>query len=196
MKDLLRQMKLATDEAGGGSVEPEKPEKEKQEEVKAEEKKEPERKYTDEDIDRIISAKFAKWESQKKKDVDEAKKLAEMNAEERASHMEKKAEEAVAKLARYEMAGTARGMLAEKNITVADELLDVLIGEDAEKTKSNIEAFSNMFDKAVDEEVEKRLKGKTPKTGASKSLTKEDIETIKDPVERQKAIAKNIHLYE
>lgn len=42
--------------------------------------------YTDEDIDAIIARRFAKWEKQKQKEIDEAKRLENMNAQERAEH--------------------------------------------------------------------------------------------------------------
>ena len=43
--------------------------------------KEPELKYTDEDVDRIISEKFAKWQKKQEAKLTEAQKLANMPAE-------------------------------------------------------------------------------------------------------------------
>lgn len=56
------------------------------EESKADEAKKSEAKYTDEDLDKIISAKFDKWQKQKDKEVSEAQKLAEMTAQEKAEY--------------------------------------------------------------------------------------------------------------
>lgn len=199
MKDFLNLIMLDADDGTGGAggsagtgQEEQKPEGDEQKEQNAEEKK-----YTDADVDKILEAKFAKWEKKKEKEISEAKKLENMNAEERAEHSEKKAQEALEKLARYEMAGTARGILAEQNVTISDNLLGVLIDTDAEQTKANIENFVDLFNKAVTAEVEKRLKGHTPPAGTGQAkMSKEDILNIKDSVARQKAIAENIKLFE
>ena len=45
----------------------------------------PEAKYTDKDVDEIVSKKFAQWKSKHEAEVAEAQKLAEMNATETAS---------------------------------------------------------------------------------------------------------------
>ena len=42
--------------------------------------KEPEPKYTDEDVDRIISEKFAKWQKKQEAKLTEAQKLANMES--------------------------------------------------------------------------------------------------------------------
>jgi len=42
-----------------------------------------EKKYSDADVDRIVGEKYAKFEKQKQKEVDEAKKLAKMNKDEK-----------------------------------------------------------------------------------------------------------------
>lgn len=51
-----------------------------------------EKKYTDADIDEIISRKFAKWQKEQQKKTDEAAKLAEMNATEKAKYEKDKLE--------------------------------------------------------------------------------------------------------
>lgn len=169
----------------------------KEKEPPADQKPPGEKKYTDEDVDRMINQKFAKWQSDQQKKIDEAKKLGEMNAEEKAAYAQKQAEEAQAQLDRYKMMSTARGMLAEKNITLADNLLEVLVDAEADKTKENIDSFIALFEKAVNAEVEKRMRGKTPPAGAgAKTLTKEEIMKIEDPVARQTAIAENLKLFE
>lgn len=163
-------------------------------------KKEPEKKYSDEDVNRIIDEKFAKWEAKKKKEAEEAAKLAEMNAEEKANHAKEQAEarakEAEAKLASYQMAGQARAMLKEQEITVGEDLLSMLVTTEAETTKKNVDAFAAAFKAAVEAEVKERLAGSTPKSGTpSPGLTREEIDKIQDPVERRKKIAENIELY-
>lgn len=194
---LQNLMKMDTDEAGGASG----GQPEQTEQMEAPEQQEtppkPEAKYTDEDIDRIVERKFARWQKAREAEIDQAKKLERMNAEEQAKYQKEEAEKAKAELARYKMADQARSMLAEKNLNVPSDLIDMMIGEDADITKNNIDKFAKHFGDAVNDEVSKRLKGKTPSMGAgNKTITREDIENIKDPVERQKLIAENLRLFE
>ena len=160
-----------------------------------------EKKYSDEDLDAIIAKKFAKWKADEEKKVKEAEKLAGMSAAEKAAHkMEealKRAEEAEAKLTHMNMTKEARNILSEKNIDLSDELLEYLVGEDAETTKDNIDDFAKVFNESVEKEVKRRLAGKTPRSkGGKTTMTKDEIMAIKDPVARRKAIAENMSLYE
>lgn len=43
-------------------------------------------KYTDEDVDKLINRKFAEWQKKQEKAVDEAKRLAEMNEQEKTDY--------------------------------------------------------------------------------------------------------------
>lgn len=164
--------------------------------------KKPEAKYTDKDLDEIIGKKFKAWKEKEEKAVKEAEKLASMTAAEKAAHQMdeaiKRAEEAEAKLTRLGLKNEARGMLAESKIAITENLLDVLVGSDAETTKTNIDEFSKMFNDAVEAEVKKRIAGNTPKAGNGKNptKTKEEIMAIKDPQLRRKAIAENMALFE
>lgn len=187
---------LEAEGAGGGApAEPTTPAEPPAESPK-EPQKEPEKKYTDAEVDALINKKFAKWQAEQEEKVKEAEKLAKMNAEEKAAYAQKQAEDAQAQLERYQMMGTARGMLSEKSITLADDILDVLVAPEADKTKANIDNFAQLFEAAVSAEVEKRMRGKTPPAGSGpKSLTKEEILEIKDPVARQKTMMENINLF-
>ena len=57
------------------------------------------------------------------------------------------------------MATVARGMLGEKNISVSDDLIEMLISDDAEKTKSSVDSFITAFQSAVEKAVKDALKG-------------------------------------
>ena len=46
--------------------------------------KAPEKKYSDEDLNAILDKRFARWKADQEKEKAEAKRLAEMNAQERA----------------------------------------------------------------------------------------------------------------
>ena len=164
-------------------------------------KNEPEKKYTDEDVNRIIDRKFAEWEKKQSKAKSEAEKLAGMNADEKEKYENQKLREQVEELLRKDalgkMATVARGMLGEKNISVSDDLIEMLISDDAEKTKSSVDSFINAFQAAVERAVKDALKGNPPKkTSEPASITKEQIMKVKDPLERQKLIAEHMDLFQ
>lgn len=156
-------------------------------------------KYTDEDLDRIIGEKFAKWQKNHQKDIDEAQKLANMTAEEKNKaeneKLRQQVQDLLAKNERAEMTRSARSRLASKNVNVPDELISVLVGKDAEATASNVDAFVTMFTAAVNDAVKDALKGTTPSKGTDSSITKEDILKIKNRAERQKAISEHLDLF-
>lgn len=156
-------------------------------------------KYTDEDVDNLFNKKFAEWEKKKQKEIDEAKKLAEMNALERAEHerdeLQKELDALKKKDSLSEMTKTARKMLSDEGVSVPDEVLAMIVDTDAEKTKAAVDAFGKAFKDAVESAVKEKLKGNPPKKGEGKKLAKEQIFSIKDPIERQNAIAENMDLF-
>ena len=158
-----------------------------------------EKKYSDADLDKIINQKFADWQKKQQKAGDEAKKLAEMNAQEKAEYerdqLQKQLEELNKKNTLAEMSKTARKMLSDDGLNVPDDLVGMIIAEDADTTNTNVQQFSKLFKAAVQDAVKDALKGKTPGTGSSSSVTKEDIMKIKDRVERQRMIAEHIDLF-
>ena len=157
--------------------------------------------YTDEDIDAIISRRFAKWEKQKQKEIDEAKKLEHMNAQERAEHerdeLQRQLSDLLNEKALADMSKTARKMLSDSGITLSDDLLQILVSTDADATKTAVDNFSKLFSDAVDAAVKERLKGNPPKRGASSgsTITKEEIMKIRDPELRQKKMLENRELF-
>ena len=159
----------------------------------------PELKYTDDDVDKLFNKKFAEWEKKKQKEIDEAKKLAEMNAQERAEHerdeLQKELDALKKKDSLSEMTKTARKMLSNEGVSVPDEVLAMIVDTDAEKTKAAVDAFGKAFKDAVESAVKEKLKGNPPRKGEGKKLTKEQIFSIKDPIERQNAIAENMDLF-
>lgn len=156
-------------------------------------------KYTDEDFDRMFNQKFAKLMEKHQKELDEAKRLTEMNAQERAEHENKKLQAQVQELLRDKAVGamtkSARAMLNEKGINIGDDLLSVLVAEDAEKTKQSVENFISLFQESVSRAVKDALKGEPPKKGTASGLTKEQILSVKDRTERQRLIQENMQLF-
>ena len=153
------------------------------------------KKYSDADVNKILNKKFAEWEKKQAKKISEAEKLANMTAEEQLKALQSELETMKKDKTRSELASAARGILAESDIQFPDNLIANLIGEDAETTKENVAAFSTVFKAAVQEGVKEALKGKTPPSGGSSTLTKEEIMNVKNLKERQKLIKENIHLF-
>ena len=169
---------------------------ENQEKNKASEKK-----YSDEDLNAILDKRFARWKADQEKEKAEAKRLAEMNAQERAEaerdKVQKELDELKAKNAIAEMTNEARKMCAEHDINVGEDLLSVLVNQDADKTKKAVDSFVKMFEQEVEKAVKERLKGNGPKRGSSnKGVTRESIMNITDPMERQRMIAENMDLFQ
>lgn len=163
---------------------------------------ETQKKYTDADVDKIINRKFAEWEKKQQEKVDEATKLAEMNATEKAEYKASQLEAELNKLKEKdtlsEMSKTARKMLSEDEINIPDELLAHLVSTDAEDTKNTVQAFAKLFKDAVQDAVKDKLKGNPPKrgTGGKGNVTREQILAIKNPSERQRMIAEHMDLFE
>lgn len=169
-----------------------------QAEPKQDNKQQP--KYTDADVDEIVSKRLAKWEKQQAAKVEEAAKLAEMNAQQKAEYERDKVQKELDEYKRRDtvnaMVAESRRQLSEQGIAVSDDILARLVGETAEETKASVDAFSTAFAAAVEDAVKKQLAGKAPAAGvATKTMTKEEILAIKDPITRQAAIRDNIGLF-
>lgn len=158
-------------------------------------------KYTDRDLDEILNRKFARWQEKQQKAVDEAKKLAEMDAQQKAEYERDQLREELASLKRQaslaEMTKTARKILSDSGISVSDELLSVMVTTDAEETKTAVDGFASAFHAAVESAVKERLKGEPPRrgSGSTPAMTKEQIMAIRDPELRQRKMLENRKLF-
>lgn len=159
----------------------------------------PAAKYTDADLDRIISKKFAEWKQSEEKKVTEAERLAKMSAEEKANEHVKSLEQRVLEFeqreAKNEMMRQARAILSEHNINASDAILANLVADDADTTKAAVESFAKEFEAAVENAVKAKLKSETPRTGSPSGLTREQIMNIQNRSERQRLIKENMHLF-
>lgn len=165
-------------------------------------------KYTDAQVDEIINKKFAKWQSAQDKaiadavaKVEEAHKLAQMNDKEKADHERELMEAELATLkaekAHANMMSEARAMLKADGLNISDDIISVLVTDNAETTKAAVTAFSAMFQNAVNEAVKTQLAGSEPKRGTTATgMTKEQIMAEKDPNKRLKLIEENMALFE
>ncbi|MCI7327208.1 MAG: DUF4355 domain-containing protein [Clostridiales bacterium] len=134
--------------------------------------KEGEKKYTDKDVDRIVEKKFAKWKAQHEKDLkdakDEAAKLAKMNADQKKDYelekVKKERDDLKAQAQRFEMGKTAASILKEHKIDATEDILDFVVGADADSTKANIDKFVGIINAQVRAaEVQRATGGGTPK---------------------------------
>lgn len=160
-------------------------------------------KYTEEDMQRAlrrIAAEVNKKRDKEEKEKSEAERLRTMSDEEKRAHEFKEMQKELSTLknerALGEMAKTARGLLADRHINVSDDLIKNLISTDAEATKNAVDSFAAAFEKAVQDAVAERLKGKAPTAGSTnKKITKEEILAVKDRRERQRLINENMDLF-
>lgn len=162
--------------------------------------------YTDAEVDAIINKKFATWQAKQDKaiadavaKVEEAQKLAQMTEKEREAHERKQLEEELTALkaekAHASMMATARKMLSDDKISIPDEIINVLVTDDADSTAKAVKAFSAVFQTAVQNAVRDALKGGEPRRGSLSTMTKEEIMAIKSTAERLKAIRENPELF-
>lgn len=126
--------------------------------------------FTQDEVNKIVSQRLERQKEQLKAKEDEAKKLSRMNAEQKANYelekANKRAEEAVAKLARYEMRDSAKQMLADGGFNNADNgLLDLVVTDTAESTQANVNVLLTAIEAIREDERNKLLAGKTPKVG-------------------------------
>lgn len=152
-------------------------------------------------VNAAVTRAQEKWQALTDDKLSEAEKLAKMTKEEKAEYKTRQLEKELADLKRQnavtEMAKTARKMLADEEINIPDELLGHLVSDNAEDTKTAVESFSKLYKAAVQAAVKEALKGNSPKSGSGgKSMTKEQIMAVSNPLERQKLIAENIALFQ
>ena len=151
-------------------------------------------------MEQIIKDRVAREKKATEKAVAEAEKLAKMNADEKDKYereqLEKELAEYKQKDQHYSLSREASKMLAEKGINADDDLLNVVVKDDAEGTQKAVNSFINLLNAKVEEGVKKALSGRSPRVnGGVKGLTKEDILKIASPTERIKAIQENQHLF-
>lgn len=138
--------------------------------------------FTQDEVNKIVSQRLERQKEQLKAKEDEAKKLSRMNAEQKANYelekANKRAEEAAAKLARYEMRDSAKQMLADGGFSNADNsLLDLVVTDTAESTQENVNVLLTAIEAIREDERNKLLAGKTPTLGGKeiKPVSAQDL---------------------
>lgn len=132
---------------------------------------------TQEQVNEIVKTRLAKEKAKAEEDKKEAERLSKLSAEERAKEEAKKKDEEIAKLRaeidRNNLEKDTVDRLNQEGLPL--EFKSFLMQENAEKTNESIKAFKEVYNKAVQAEVEKRFKGKTPK--GSSDAGKADVWT-------------------
>ena len=136
------------------------------------EQPEDEKKYSDKDLDDIVNKRFARWKKDQEKAINEAKeeaaKLAKMNAEQKQQYELEKLQKENAELKqatlRIELGKTATNLLREHDIDATEDMLDFVVGADADTTKANIDKFVKVVEAQVKKAELARATGSTPRT--------------------------------
>lgn len=157
--------------------------------------------FSQEEVDQILKERLAREKKNKEDAVKEAEKLAKMNKDQKAEYereqMQKELDAYKAKEARNEMKKHASDVFKNNEITPNDELLELVTADTADQTQANVQAFNDVLNNMVKEQVQAKLYQGTPKnySNGSGGVTRESIEQIKDDSARQQAIAQNMHLF-
>jgi hypothetical protein len=144
-------------------VQEEKEVQEVQEKQEKPEKKE--RYFTRDELNKILAAEKEKAKEEVVKEFQEAERLKNMSAEQKAKELEKKRqrefEEKEKEVNFREMKLQAIDILNEEKLPI--KAVDFVVAETAEETQKRIADFKEIFSNAVEEHTEKKLKGSTPK---------------------------------
>lgn len=138
-------------------------------------------------MEKIIKDRVAREKKATEKAVEEAKRLAKMNEDEKQQYeleqLQKELEEYKRKDSFYGLSKEAAGMLDEKGIKYTDKLLTRLVGETAEDTSEAINDYAESVLYGVEQGVKQALAGKSPKvnTSAGKIMTKEQFADLTYP---------------
>lgn len=176
----------------------------KDEKIKDEEKQE--KTFTRADVGKMMAAEISKQKAEWQKEYEakleeqksEAERLAKLSKDEREQEEENKRikaiEEREKNVQMAELRIETKSELA--NSGLPESFVDFVLTEKAEDIQTNIANLKKHFDDELEKAVNLRLVQKQTKVGTGAAgMTKAQIMEIKDPVERQKAIAENRNLF-
>jgi hypothetical protein len=131
--------------------------------------------YTDEQVNEIVKKRLARAEKEKQAAVDEAAKLAKMNADQKKDYelqkAQKERDELKSQLATYEMGKQARSMFEDAKLSVTEDDLKHVVTSEAESTETNVK-WLIAHDQAVAERIRQELlKGSTPRVHGQSNKT-------------------------
>ena len=162
--------------------------------------------FTQDELDHIVQERVKRAVAKAQKDAEdkikqaqsEGERLAKLTKDERAKEEEAKR---LADLEAREKAIAVKELRIETQSLLSDEglpieFLDVVMADTAESVKENIASIRKVFDEAVEKRVNERLTQDKPRRGATAgAMSKAEIMAVKDASERQKLIAENLELF-
>ena len=162
--------------------------------------------FTQDELDHIVQERVKRAVAKAQKDAEdkikqaqsEGERLAKLTKDERAKEEEAKR---LADLEAREKAIAVKELRIETQSLLSDEglpieFLDVVMADTAESVKDNIASIRKVFDEAVEKRVNERLTQDKPRRGATAgTMSKAEIMAIQDASERQKLIAENLELF-
>lgn len=162
--------------------------------------------FTQDELDHIVQERVKHAVAKAQKDAEdkikqaqsEGERLAKLTKDERAKEEEAKR---LADLEAREKAIAVKELRIETQSLLSDEglpieFLDVVMADTAESVKDNIASIRKVFDEAVEKRVNERLTQDKPRRGATAgAMTKAEIMAVQNASERQKLIAENLELF-
>lgn len=142
-----------------------------------------EKTFSQEEVSQMIKDRLArekrKSDERIKDAIQEAEKLAKMNKEQKNQYelekLLKENEELKAEKALSQMKNETRTMLNEFGVqNFDDQIVNILVNSDAETTKKNVEAFTNLVNQMVKSNVEKALRQDSPVSTQLNRMTKDE----------------------
>lgn len=138
--------------------------------------------FSRDDVAKMIAAETKKarasWEQEAEAKKEEAKRLAKMNAEEKLQHELEQKEAEIAELKRNqtlsEMKSEASKMLSSASLPQDDELLGLIVSEDAEATKKAV----SIITKFASQIKKENARQSTPGEGGQFTADKETKQTV------------------
>ena len=162
--------------------------------------------FTQDELDHIVQERVKRAVAKAQKDAEdkikqaqsEGERLAKLTKDERAKEEEAKR---LADLEAREKAIAVKELRIETQSLLSDEglpieFLDVVMADTAESVKDNIASIRKVFDEAVEKRVNERLTQDKPRRGATAgAMSKAEIMAVQNASERQKLIAENLELF-
>lgn len=191
-KRLLMPMNLqyfAENPDGGNDTPPAEPTTPPEDKPKGEETG---KTFSRDELAKIVAAETKKarasWEQEAEAKKEEAKKLAKMNAEEKLQHELEQKEAEIAELKRgqtlNEMKSEASKMLSGAGLPQDDELLGLIVSEDAEATKKAVAVITNFASQIKKENARQS----TPGEGGQFSADKKTKQTVAELAAKNRII--------
>lgn len=148
--------------------------------------------FSRDDVAKMIAAETNKakavWEKELEAKKEEAKKLAKMNAEEKLQHELEQKEAEIAELKRgqtlNEMKSEASKMLSTASLPHDDELLGLIVSDDAEATKKAVSVITN-FASLIKKENARQT---PPNAGGQFSADKNTKQTVAELAKKNRII--------